>query len=232
MRARASLMLAAAICAFLPGDAPAVQAVTVGSIEIRGLKYMTRGEILEGVRMKADGGAIVVDLVSLKSALAASRMLERSSIDISGNTLLITVRERVPAGSALLKNGNDMIPLELDRRGAVISARRVHALIRPLVVLREKDIVNGAITPEIAGLYRLLGRVRTLCPSLYREMTEVEPDGRGMILVRLRGRKTEYLLEQEPAQFLRLQYLAGHLDMKKTHARHVTLAGAGALVRQ
>jgi hypothetical protein len=225
-------ILAIVAGAFLAQAVLAGQVLTVDGIEIRGLRYQARGELLKGVKMTAVPEGIAVDLDSLRSALAASRMLKSSEIGSSGRTLVIDVEERVPVRIAALRRGERLVPLELDSEYAIISVNRAHGKLGPAVILQDGDMVKGTVSGEIRGIYRLLDSVKSLYPGFYGEISDVRRGDDGNLVVRMNGRKTSFSVAPELAQFSRLRFIVGYVDARKTRPRRAALADTRALIAE
>ena len=217
---------------FLVAPAGTGNVVTVKTLEIRGLKYMTKAELIQGVRMKAMERGLAVDLDSLHGVLAGSRFIRAYTVRESGDSLVVSIEEKEPVRLLVVKKGDQRVAMELDESGTIISVNRVHRPLSPAIVIGETDIVKGTVTAAVKELFGLLDEVRAACPVLYGQMELVDAEGLNSIGVRLRGRKTLYRLSPDLAQFTRLQYLVGYLDRKGAGPASVVLSGDKALVRQ
>ncbi|MBN1534573.1 MAG: hypothetical protein JXA20_18010 [Spirochaetes bacterium] len=225
-------MIAVMTGILLAQGASAVQVMTVENVEIRGLRYQSRSELLRGVKMTAVPGGIAVDLDTLRSALGDSRMLKTSEIRTSGRTLVIEVEEREPARIAALRRGDRLVPLELDADFTIISVNRIHGKLGPAVILEDADMVKGTVSDEIRDIYRLLDRVRSLCPGLYGEISDVRRRGDGNLVVRLNGRRTAFVVAPEAVQFSRLRFIVGYIDARRMRPRRAALADTRALIAE
>ncbi len=206
------------------------EAVKVKAVEFRGLEHLSKYDLFQGVKSRSVSDGIIIDLDSLEEKLSRSRVIDRYSIRRSGGRLVITVRERVPAYTVLVRSGERTIPLELDRDFQQVSRGRLYFNIRPFIYVDRKDITDGGVSYRVKNLCRLLETARKNLPSLYVEIEELYLNG-NRVTILLNNRKTEFTLKPEKKRFTMLAYMVGYLDRTKRYPESVLITGTRAVIR-
>jgi hypothetical protein len=202
----------------------------VKAIDFRGLKLMSKYEVVRNARMKALDDGIAIDLDSLDRALAANRFIKSYRVEESGGRLTVSVAEKIPDLIMAVSRNNGTVLYELDAEHSVISKNEVHADRIPVLCLAAEDVAAGPADIRVRGLLSLLDRVRKISPAVYREISEIYFDGKG-IRVTLRGRKTGFVMMPLERDFIKLRYIAGYCDRAGRYPEEINLTGDAVVVR-
>lgn len=184
----------------------------IAGLEIRGLKLLSRHEILAGVTMKATAKGMLIDIDSLKSSLAKNGMIEESAVEAGGDRITVTVKERLPVYLLAVRRGKELIPFEADARMSILSVRTVHLADRPLVVLGEQDLRGGVISSRARDFLNEMGRLEENHEEIFREIAEIALGNDNMLEIFLKGRKTRIILPHDGRSFLNLKYIVSLFD--------------------
>ena len=184
----------------------------IAGLEIRGLKLLSRHEILAGVPVKATAKGMLIDVDSLKSSLAKNGMIEESGIEAGGDRITVTVKERVPVYLLAVRRGNEVIPFEADARMSILSVRTVHLADRPLVVLGENDLRGGVVSSRARDFLNEMGRLEESHEEIFREIAEITMRNDNMLEIFLKGRKTRIILPRDGRSFSALKYIVSLFD--------------------
>lgn len=202
----------------------------VSAVEFRGLKLLTKFDIIRGVRLKAVDGGMVVDIDSLEKALSRNRYLLNFTITEKAGRLIITVEEKKPAMILVVGRGGKSAIYELDEGYAVISRNDPHGANVPVLCVAGRDFRSGAGKQGVRNILSLLGRVKKNNAALYRELADISRRGENL-RVFLRGRKTRFILKPDEADFMKLKYIAGHCDRAAAYPDEIIISGDAAIIR-
>lgn len=226
-------MLLGLVLALVPlGGAQAFRNVKkVSNIEFRGLNIVSKYEIMSRVDMRVVTDGILVDIDSMTKALEETALVRSFRVAEQNGALIVAVAEREPAHVFAVVRGNETIPFETDERFGVMSVRRVHSTGRPLIVIGESDIVNGALSPRVAEFAASLRAFGNADPELYGEIEEISIAESGWTQVVLRNRRTRFYIEAEAVFPPVFRHLVSYLDSKNEYPVAVRLFGALAVTR-
>ncbi len=217
--------LAAAGGIALAGDVRKVKAV-----DFRGLKLLSKYDLVRNVRLKAADDGIVIDLESLGRALAGNRFIKSYRVEESGGRLIVSVAEKKPELVMAVERKDGTALYELDAAHAVISKNSVHTDRVPVLCLTGDDMAADAADGRVRDLFTLLGRIKKSQPSVYGELSELRLDGKE-IRVTLKGRKTDFIMRPLERDFIKLRYIAGYCDRAGRYPDEINLTGDAVIVR-
>lgn len=217
--------LAAAGGIALAGDVRKVKAV-----DFRGLKLLSKYDLVRNVRLKAADDGIVIDLESLGRALAGNRFIKSYRVEDSGGRLIVSVAEKEPELVMAVERKDGTALYELDAAHAVISKNSVHTDRVPVLCLTGEDMAADAADGRVRGLFTLLGRIKKSQPSVYGELSELRLNGKE-IRVTLKGRKTDFIMGPLERDFIKLRYIAGYCDRAGRYPDEINLTGDTVIVR-
>ncbi len=202
----------------------------VSAVEFRGLKLLTKYDIIRGVRLKAVDGGIEIDIHSLEQALSRNAYLRGFSIHESAGRLIVTVDEKKPVLVMVVARGGTSTIYEMDEGHTVISRDDPHAANLPVLCVAGRDLRSDAGKQDVRNLLSLLNRVKRKNAGVYRELSEISYREEGL-RVFLRGRKTRFILRPDDAEFIKLKYIAGQCDRTKTYPDEIAISGDAAIIR-
>ncbi len=206
------------------------EVVKVQAIEIKGLEHLSKYDIIRGVKRKTAQDGIYMDMKSLEKKLSRSPVIDRYRVRRSGGRLVITIRERRPAYTILVRSGDRVIPLELDRDFKPVSRGKLYFNILPYIYIGTEDIENGTVSSRVKDLCRLLHEVKKEQVQLYNELEEVYLSGTRVKVI-LNKRKTEFTLKPVKKRFTMLAYMVGYLDRIGRYPSSVLITRTRAVIR-
>lgn len=202
-----------------------------GAVLFKGLKNLSKYEIVEGVPLKRKEGAILIDTKSLKSRLSAMSLIEEFSLSSKGGKLLVEIREKIPFYSLAVKNGRETVFLEVDRGCKIIARNRLLGGSRPLIFCERKDLEGGKFSSRVTGLMDNLAYLHEKQKKLFREIESLSFFSGGKITVRLRGRGTRFFMEPRIVNFRRLEVVGGYCDRGKKYPKEIIIESSRVVVR-
>jgi hypothetical protein len=210
--------------------APAKDIRTVRAIEFKGLRLLSKYDVVRGARFKAVERGIVIDMESLEKALAGNGFISSSRVEESKGRLIITVAEKVPAIILAVEGKSGYSLYELDANHAVISKNNVHTDLVPVLYEQAGKPGAGGLPGGLKNILSFMAGVRKNDAALYREISEIYPAG-SAVRILLRGRKTGYIVKPEEGEFIRLKYIAGYCDRTGRSPEEINLSGNAVVVR-
>ncbi|MFC1669562.1 hypothetical protein ACFL20_04165 [Spirochaetota bacterium] len=192
--------------------------IKVRAIEFKGLKYITKYEILKSTRVKADKGGIVIDVESLKKSLKNIALIKKYKVAISNGKMKISIVEKKPHLYLAVRKGKRIIPFEIDGNNKIISMKRIYHPAKPVIVIDDNEIIKGKLSKRARGICRLAEYLSKSEKRLYNEINEIFLTVHGKLKVKLNGRRTIFYLNADRASFIRLKYITGYMDRKRYYS--------------
>lgn len=220
----------ALVCLAVPAALAAEDVRIVKAIEFRGLKLLSKYDVVMGARYRATESGIVIDLDSLEQAIKKNGFIESYRIEEKGGSLVVAVAERVPELIVAAGGDGGSVLYEVDAAHRVISRNDVHTDRVPVIYLSGSFAPQGDAAYRAGTLFSLLGRVKKKVPSVYRELSEIHAAGNSIRVV-LRGRKTGFTMRPDEAGFIRLKYIVGYCDSVGQYPDEINLSGNAVIVR-
>ncbi len=236
MHGAAKMTFAALVCAIISsavslGSAEAAGGIRrVRGIEFKGLRYLSRYEVLKQVPYRVDGDALVIDLGTLGESLGKMPLIKKYSISEEGDRLTVVIEENVPAYVVVLDRDDALVPVELDAGMRVLSTGTIHAVEKPIIVAAAGDLAGGKPSPRLRKALEMLSELEKNGMPVYREIEEIDMSGHPRLRVLLKGRRTVFTLEIDRGSFQALNALVGYLDAARYYpARSEVRPGAAVL---
>lgn len=202
----------------------------VKTLEFKGLVLLSRYEVIERAQARMEGGSILINVDSLKRALADLPLVKSFSITERDGSLVITVSEREPAFLLAMKREKQLVPFELDERFQLLSVRKVHAAYKPLIIVPEREIRGGRLSVRLRDVLLTISSIeRTM--SVGREIAQIDLSDMERAKLFLKGRKTEFILKPDRGNFTRLQYAAGYLDSLRYYPGRMQILDGSAVMK-
>ncbi|OHD65524.1 MAG: hypothetical protein A2176_14155 [Spirochaetes bacterium RBG_13_51_14] len=212
------------------GDAIAGDIRKVKSIQFRGLRLLTKYDVIRGVRLEAAADGIVIDVDSLERALSGNSLIKSFGIEESGGRLMVSVAERRPVLIAVVAGKDGSSLYELDEDHAIISKNDVHTDRVPVLYLVSLKLSADGATGRVRSLISLLERVKRKIAPLYREIAEIYLDETSIRVV-ARGRRTSFVLRPRDTDFIKLRYIIGYCDRTGECPEEINLSDNPVIVR-
>jgi hypothetical protein len=200
-------------------------------VRFDGLKHVSRYEIARDARIGVANDGITVDTGELEKALRENRMIQDFSVEMDGQALVVTVREREPAIALAVISGENVIPALLDSDLRVIAASRTASLSGPLFLVGKDEVRGNSMSRRFHGVYGLIKSCAALVPDLYRELEEVSLLADGHIELKLKGRPVRCRMKPATVNMKRLDYTIGYMDRTGKFPELVEIDSDSVVVR-
>lgn len=191
----------------------------VDKIIVKGLHYLSKHEIIDGVSATADQGGIVIDIDSLRDNLEENLMIRKYSISETGNSIIVVIIEKEPICMLGVRHQKVTALFELDREYKILSRNRIHAVNRPLIIVPKSDVAGGKLSERLREFIGLLQILRERKITIVDEISEVDLRELNRITLFLRKRRTEFLLKPDQESFYQLNYFVAYLDQKRFYPK-------------
>ena len=182
------------------------------TIEFRGLKYLSKFELIDNVAIRIDSDGIVIDIDSLERVLGKNLMVKTFRLINEGDRLVIVIIENEPVFLLGLKKDKRIILFEIDKSLKVISYNRAHVYDKALIVIPQRDVINGVLSKRIQDLIKLLLQLEESGLKICGEICEIDLSNRKWARLTLRRRRTTFFLTPDRYNFYKLNYFAAYLD--------------------
>jgi hypothetical protein len=212
------------------GAAPANDVRKVKAIEFKGLKLMSKYDIIRGSRIKAVNDGIAIDMDSLEKTLSGNTFIKSYRVEENRGRLVVSVVEKKPVLIMSVAGSGGSTLYELDAGHAILSKNNVHTDHVPVLFVSADDIATDAATGRIKNLFSALARAQGRNAVVYRELSEIYFAGNGIRVI-LRGRKTGFIMKPDDTGFLKLKYIVGYCDHAEQYPEEINLSDNEVVVR-
>ena len=202
----------------------------VKEIEFKGLRFLSKNEIVEKIDIKRDGNSLIIDVKSLEKRLKNLPVIKNFSVSDAGERLVITLIENDPQFLLAFGNGNNLVPFEMDAKFRVISVNRVHLNNKPLIVISRNEIRNGKITNRLRSFLNLLKELSDASLSVYNEIAEIDITDFSRAEILLKGRRTRFILKPVKDFFFKLNHFVGYLDRIGYYPEYLQVIGNSGVI--
>lgn len=208
------------------------QAVFVERIEFRGIKNIDKYEVVRNSKAMVSEKGILVNIESLKSVLDSSIMIKNYDVSMEGRQLIVTVDEKYPLFMLLMVEKNISVPSLSDEKGNVIDSGRFFSTDMPIIIVQKVLFDNEDGKIHVRGIFENLLKIHTENRDFAGELEEVEIYSAKELRVKLKNRKTEFMIKNGINGFRRIEKTAAYLDAAGTYPGAVDLRYKRALIRQ
>lgn len=200
-------------------------------IEFRGAKNLDRYNVIRMSRAKANNKGIIIDTDSLKDVLEKNIMVKNSSLSQERNSLIIEVEENYPLFTAMFVDKQQSIPVLLDEKMNIVESGLFFRTDMPIIITGREYADSSEGTKTLLSLFELLKNIRSQKGVFADELEEVRLDSPAELKVKLRKRKTLFVIKNELNGFVRLEKTAAYLDAAARYPEFLDLRGNMVLVR-
>jgi hypothetical protein len=206
--------------------------IYVERIEFRGVKNIDKYDIIRSAKAKVSEKGIIINVDYLKEVMNGSVMIENYDVDIENNLLIITIEEKYPLFMVLRVEKNISVPCLVDEKQNVIDSGRFFRTDMPIIIT-EKDFFESDTGSEyVKGLFDnllQLGREKT---HFSGELAEIEIINGGDLRVKLKSRKTDFIIKNDLNGFKKIEKSAAYLDAVNSYPEILNLKDKRVLIRQ
>ena len=206
--------------------------IYVERIEFRGIKNIDKYEIIRNSKAKVSDKGIMIDTGLLKQVMDSSVMIENYDLDIKKNLLVVTVEEKYPLFMMLKVEKNISIPCLVDEKRNVLDTGRFFRTDMPIIIV-DKDFFenenNGAYIKSLFDNLVEIGRDKS---DLKGELSEIEIFHDGKLRVKLKNRKTDFLIANDMNGFRKIEKCAAYLDDINSYPERLDLKDKRILIRE
>lgn len=208
------------------------QAIYFERIEFRGVRNIDKYELIRSSKAMISGKGILVYMDSLKRVLDSSVIIKSYNLGIEGSQLVITVQEKYPLFMLLKVEKNISVPCLSDENGNIIDSGRFFSTDMPIIIGQKDFFDSGENGNIIRGLFENLVRIHNESKDFAAELEEIEIVSAEELRVKLRSRKTEFMVKNDMNGLKKIEKTAAYLDAAGTYPGTVDLRYKRTLIRQ
>jgi len=206
--------------------------IYVERIEFRGVKNVDKYDIIRNARAKVSEKGIIIDVEYLKEVMNGSVMIENYDVDIENNLMIITVEEKYPLFMVFRVEKNISVPCLVDEKINVLDSGRFFRTDMPIIITEKEFFESDGGSEYVKGLFEnllQLGRERTLFAG---ELAEIEIIHGRDLRVKLKSRKTDFIIKNDLNGFKKIEKSAAYLDAVNFYPESLNLKDKRVLIRQ
>jgi hypothetical protein len=200
-------------------------------IEFRGAKNLDRYNTIRMSRAKANKKGIIIDTDSLKGVLEKNVIVKNSSLSREGNSLIVEVEEKYPLFMVLMVDKQQSIPVLLDEKMNIVESGLFFRTDMPIIITGREYADSGDGSQNLSTLFEVLKALKNAKGVFADELEEIRIDTPAELKVKLRKRKTLFVIKNELNGFVRLEKTAAYLDAAARSPEILDLRGNMVLVR-
>lgn len=205
--------------------------ITVAKVEIRGLVNIDRLDIMRDVRTGVKDNQILIDVDSLKRELEKNILVKDYRLSGEKDTLVITVAENYPVFNIVISDENQSIPYLVDRGLNILDSGRFFKTDMPIITA-ERVLFETGTGRKIAGdIIKNLVKIKKQKTVLSGELSEIDIHSAESLSVKLKNRKTVFLVNNSYSGFMKLEKAAAFLDKRDKYPQNIDLRDDMVLVR-
>ena len=167
----------------------------VKEVEFKGLRFLSKNELVEKIDIRYDGNLFIIDLKSLERGFKNFPLIKKFSITETGQRLVITIIENDPQFLLAFRDENYFIPFEMDAQFRIISVKRVHLFNKPVIVISKSEIRKGKSSNRLKNFFKLMEELADINLSVYNEIVEIDLTDFHRAVILLKDRKTRFILK-------------------------------------
>lgn len=205
--------------------------VYVERIEFRGIKNADKYEIVRNSGAKISGKGIVVDVESLKEIMDGCVMIDNYDVDLENNMLIITVTEKYPLFMVLRVEKNISIPCLVDENRNVLETGRFFKTDMPIIVAEKEFFENEKNSSYFRTLFESLSWLCREKADFSGELAEIEINHGTDLRIKLKSRKTGFIIKNDLKGFIKIEKSAAYLDAVNTYPEILDLRDKRILIR-
>jgi len=206
--------------------------IYVERIEFRGVRNIDKYEIVRNAKAKVSEKGIVIDIDYLKEVLDSSIMIENYDVDIENNLLIVTVDEKYPLFMILRVEKNISVPCLVDEKRNVLDSGRFFKTDMPIIIVEKDFFENEENSVYLKGLFDNLLQIGKEKSDFSVELAEIEIYPGRDLRVKLKSRKTDFIIKNDLNGFKKIEKSAAYLDAVNTYPERLDLKDKRILIRQ
>jgi len=182
-------------------------------------------------RAKSNSKGIIIDTDSLKDVLEKNIMVKNSTLSREGAALIVDIEEKYPLFTALLVDKQQSIPVLLDENMNIIESGLFFRTDMPIIILGREYADSDEGKNTLLSLFEVLKTLKNGKNVFVDELEEIKMDSPAELKVKLKKRKTLFVIKNELNGFVRLEKTAAYLDGAVRYPEFLDLRGNMVLVR-
>jgi hypothetical protein len=205
--------------------------ITVARVEIRGLVNLDRFDIMKDVRTGVKDNQILIDVDSLKRELEKNILVRDYSLTGEKDTLVITVAENYPVFNIVISDENQSIPYLVDIGLNILDSGRFFKTDMPIITAERMFFETGTGRKIAADIIKNLVKIKKENALLSGELAEINVYSSESLNVKLKNRRTVFLVKNSYSGFMKLEKTAAFLDKRNNYPHNIDLRDDMVLVR-
>jgi hypothetical protein len=206
--------------------------IYVERIEFRGVKNVDKYDIIRSAKAKVSEKGIIVNVDYLKEVMNGSVMIENYDVDIENNLLIISVEEKYPLFMVLRVEKNISIPCLVDENRNVINSGRFFRTDMPIIITEREFFESDTGRDYLGVLFDSLIQLGREKGNFSGELDEIEINNGGDLRVKLKNRKTDFIIKNDLNGFKKIEKSAAYLDAVNSYPEILNLKDKRFLIRQ
>ncbi len=203
----------------------------ISRIEFRGLKYISKYEIVSKVEMRVVQGGFILNMDSLNNVLGNMPMVQSYRVGEDNGGIVVAVVEREPLFLFAVQRSRNVLPFEVDENFRILSVGRVHAEDRPLIVISDDDLVDGDISARVRNFAGYLRYIENRQPAFFRELSEISIAEPEHVSFMLRNRPTRYYVAPGESSMDSVKRLVSYFDAVRYYPKVARIFGDMAVTK-
>lgn len=192
------------------------------SIELKGIKILSKYYIAMKAGMKTNDKKIAVSLTRLKNVLDKESLIKSYKLIDKNSRLVIIVIENEPVFTLAIKKQNVTHLCELDRNLKILSVGRVYNENSPTIIVSSEDLSGRNLSERLKEKLELLLKVRKNIP-VWNEIKQIDLGNYKKIRIKLKSRETLFYVMPNIENFKKLNALVGYLDEVRHYPQELVL---------
>ncbi len=204
----------------------------VERIEFRGVKNIDRYDIIKNAGGRASGKGISVEIGNLKKVLDSNVMINNYDLNVKNGVLTVTVEEKYPLFMVLVADKSISTPCLVDENIDIVDTGRFFETDMPIITVDKGFYGEKKNSAVIRELLAALKEMRGAGNGLAGELFGIEMLPNGELGVKLKNRKTLFLVRNEPGSFKKIEKSAAYLDAVNKYPALLDLRKKRVLIRE
>jgi len=206
--------------------------IYVERIEFRGVKNLDKYDIIRKAGAKVSEKGIVINVDNLKEVLNSSVMIKNYDLDFEKNLLIVTVDEKYPLFMTLRVEKNISVPCLVDENRNVLDSGRFFRTDMPIIIVERIFFENELNSSYMKGLFENLVLLVKEKSEFAAELAEIEIYPGKELRVKMKSRKTDFIIKNDLNGFKKIEKSAAYLDAVNSYPGTIDLRDRKILIGQ
>ncbi len=221
MKNRNIFLMTLVVSLILSVSVVSAKEILVKKIKFSGLKYVSKYELISGVKISSSSNGILIDRDALDERLSDLSLVKDFTIIKKGSTLIISIIEEEPQFLIFVQGKNRSLFLEIDENYNIISKNNIHRSDLPVITVNKEFLKDNIVGLEIQQVIKLLQKTKNKYNRLYNEIEEIDCSDIVLVKMKLKNRKTKFFFKLSEKSIRKIVYLTGYFDRIKEYPDNI-----------